>query len=571
MFHSFKSLKAWQKIILSLTAAAAAVGVYFAYALATTPKTQALAANTKLVTVEYGNISNTISATGSLAFSNTASLTFGAESTVSTVGVSTGDSVKKGQVLATLNTTSLQAAVTAAQVNLATAESNLEDAQNPYTATDIKKANLAVTQAELSLQSAQQALQDALNPDPTTIAARQNAVDAAQANLIKAQNDLVTLQAGPTPAELAKANVAVEQAAAAVMQAQANLAAALQGTDTTAIALAQANLDLQLANLEAAQDALAALVAGPTAAELAAAQLAINQAQVALDQAKASLAELQNPDPLTIAQLEAAVDSATLALQQAEDNAATVQAGADANNVTAKQLQYDSAKAALDNAKAQLANATLTAPFNGIVSAVNIIVGQTVSATTDVIDMVDTSTVEMDATADEIDVPSIKVGQSVTLSVDAYPDAVIEGVVATLSLIGKSSSGIVSYPLIVRVTTIPDGVELREGMSATGTIIVEQANHVLVIPTSAIGGTEANPTVTVMVNGQTEVRSVTLGITDGTYTQVLSGLAQGDQVVVQTSTSSSSSSASSSSSSNVFGDLSGGSIGGGGSPPAGMP
>ena len=72
-------------------------------------------------------------------------------------------------------------------------------------------------------------------------------------------------------------------------------------------------------------------------------------------------------------------------------------------------------------------------------------------------------------------------------------------------------------------------------MSATATLVVQQANNVLVIPSRAIGGSVSNPTVSVMVNGELVDMPVTLGISDDTQTEVVGGLKEGDMVLVDMS------------------------------------
>ncbi|HEY91163.1 MAG TPA: efflux RND transporter periplasmic adaptor subunit, partial [Dehalococcoidia bacterium] len=84
--------------------------------------------------------------------------------------------------------------------------------------------------------------------------------------------------------------------------------------------------------------------------------------------------------------------------------------------------------------------------------------------------------------------------------------------------------------------TVPSGVELREGMSATASIIVERATDALLVPNQAISGSFEEPVVTVMVNDETQQRTVTLGISDGLWTEVIAGLTANDIVVVPTTT-----------------------------------
>jgi HlyD family secretion protein len=210
--------------------------------------------------------------------------------------------------------------------------------------------------------------------------------------------------------------------------------------------------------------------------------------------------------------------------------------------VELKQQQVASAQTALDNAEAALGSATLVAPFDGIVSAVNIEAGQTVSASTVAIEIVDPSVVEVSATVAEVDVPQVKVGQKVTISLDALPDDEFSGVVSTISIVGNSQSGVVSYPVSITLD-VPSGVVLRGGMSGTATITTMEIDNVLLVPAAAVSGASTNnPTVTVMVNGTPEARQVKLGQSNDVYTQILSGLNAGDEIVVAYTSSSSSSS-----------------------------
>lgn len=73
---------------------------------------------------------------------------------------------------------------------------------------------------------------------------------------------------------------------------------------------------------------------------------------------------------------------------------------------------------------------------------------------------------------------------------------------------------------------------LKAGMTGTSTIIVQQANNVLLVPIKAVGGTLSNPTVIVMTNNQTQTLPVKTGINDGTYTEITAGLQEGDIVVI---------------------------------------
>jgi len=467
MIKMFINLKIWQAALLLLIVCGIVGGFYAAFGRASTSSaSSSLSSNERLVRVQYGNLTNSVSASGSLVLANQENLSFGSAGTVQEVNVAVGDSVKKGDVLAELDNStmlSLQGSVTSAKIALRNAQQALQNAQTQ-----------GIADAQRAVVEAQQQLSNAQTQGPLNIAAAQNAVDTATQNY----NDVLArfMNGTATSQNLENAQIQLDTA-------NLNLEIAQQNADT-AIANAQDNL---------------------TAAEQA----------------------LANTGPGSL-------------------------------DLELKQQQVTSAQAALDDALASLGNATLAAPFDGIISTVNIDAGQTVSNGAVAIVIIDPSDVEMSATVDEIDVPQVKVGQKVAVSLDALPDDEFSGVVSSISLIGNSQSGVVSYPVTIDLT-VPSGVQLRQGMSATATITTQEVDNVLLVPAAAISNSSTNPTVTVMVNGVPEVRSVKVGQSNDTYTQVLSGLSAGDEVVVAYTSSSSSSSSSSS-----RGDFGIGGFGGGG-------
>ncbi len=468
MLKMFITLKAWQVVVLLLIVCGIVGGFYAAYGRASTSAaTSSLPANSRIVRAQYGNLTNSVSASGSLVLPNTDGLTFGGAGTAQEVNVQAGDSVKKGDVLAKLDNASilsLQESVTSAQIVLQDAQDALQNALTQ-----------GVADAQRAVVEAQQQLSNAQTQGPLNIANAQYAVNNAQETY---NNSLTQFMSGKiTAQELDNARTQLEMA-------NLNLEIAQQDANST-VANAQDNL---------------------TAAEQA----------------------LANTGPGSL-------------------------------DVQLKQQQVASAQAALDNAEAALGNATLVAPFDGIVSAVNISAGQTVSAGTVAIQIVDPSNVQVSATVDEIDVPQVKVGQKATISLDALPNDTFSGVVSTISILGNSQSGVVSYPVTINLTD-PSGVSLRQGMSATATIITQEIDNVLLVPSAAISGASSNnPTVRVFVNGVVEVRQVKVGQSNGTYTQIMSGLNAGDEVVI-TSTSTSTSTSGSSSRGIGIGGFGGGGI-----------
>jgi RND family efflux transporter MFP subunit len=246
--------------------------------------------------------------------------------------------------------------------------------------------------------------------------------------------------------------------------------------------------------------------------------------------------------------LESSVEMAELQVEiaQAQVRAARAQyekaqdlPGADEDAAKASweiaKLNLKIAKLNLDAAELNLEKAVIVAPFDGVVADITITEGKEISTATlatPAISLVDTSEIEMRGFIDEIDIAMVKVGQAANITLDALPDEEVKGSVVFISPVGTIQAGVVSYATTI---TLENSIEeLRDGMSATAEIIIERRDDVLSIPNRTIRGTLENPTVVVLVDGQQEERQITLGLSDGINTEVLSGLEEGEKVVVPT-------------------------------------
>jgi len=190
------------------------------------------------------------------------------------------------------------------------------------------------------------------------------------------------------------------------------------------------------------------------------------------------------------------------------------------------ELQYDQAKAELDKA-------TITATFDGIIANIYITEGQqlsTMNYANPAICLIDTSEIRLSGAIDEIDVSRVRLGQEAVITLDALPEKEVKGRVTFISPASTIQTGVVFYKTTI-VLENPDA-ELKDGMSASAEIILEQHDNVLLIPNRAIQGSLENPWVEVLVNGKTEQREITLGLSNGASTEVLAGLAEGEEIVL---------------------------------------
>ncbi len=478
------------------------------------------ATRTQIVSVTRGNLSTTISAIGTVTMSNQADLTLGSGGSTSTVytitevNVAEGDTVNEGDILARLDTTSLQATVTQARASLRTTQINLEEATSEAT---LLKAQAAVENAEINLTNAKKDLEET---EANLIPDAQEALEAAQTNLVNVQTNaeisIKDAENNLTDAKEAQYDYWWNNIYVEYMARDLNVPDDVnQENDKLLWAVEKAEWNLETTKQTAASN-------------IADAEDAVVKAEEALTEARS--------DSLTIKQKQLAVTQAQVNLLEAQDNLAYIEAG---YNIEQLQLQVDNAQADLDEAEAMLASATLTAPFDGVVSSVNVIVGDEVTANTTILHLVDIDTMQVDASVDEIDVAQVETGQMATITLDALSNVILRGTVTAVSPLASSQSGVVSYPLTIALIDAA-GKGLRDGMSATIEIISIQAEDVLLIPTQAITRNRMEQVVNVVIDeatGETEERVVQTGETNGTMTEVTGGLSEGEQVKVTASSS----------------------------------
>ena len=216
--------------------------------------------------------------------------------------------------------------------------------------------------------------------------------------------------------------------------------------------------------------------------------------------------------------------------------------------------QIDNAKIGLSNAQTNLENAQdtlddykVTAPISGTVVTKTAKAGDKIeggSAGT-LCTIYDLSYLEMTMSIDELDISQVEVGQTVEVTADAVEGKTYTGVVTKVSVAGTTSGGITTYPVTVRIDET-DG--LRPGMNVDAEIVISSAEGVLAVPSGAVnrGNTvlvtadspsAANATDQEAPEGYAYVE-VEIGVSDDSYTEIASGLLEGDTVAyIQTSSS----------------------------------
>jgi hypothetical protein len=177
------------------------------------------------------------------------------------------------------------------------------------------------------------------------------------------------------------------------------------------------------------------------------------------------------------------------------------------------------------------------APFNGIVAGIDIKQGDYTGSpglsSVIPIHLVDPKSLEISTEIDELDIAGIRVNQSADINLEAFPDIHFQGVVTSISVTPKEraqSSGIVIYDVKVAFTDISQ-VQVKSGMSASVDIITAEKKAVLLVPNKYIKqNSQGQKIVNILIDQKMQEQPVTLGLTDGAQTEVISGLNEGDVV-----------------------------------------
>jgi RND family efflux transporter MFP subunit len=226
-------------------------------------------------------------------------------------------------------------------------------------------------------------------------------------------------------------------------------------------------------------------------------------------------------------QVQAARAQRDMALQQR----ALIQEGPRAQEIEMARAQVAQAQAGAVFARLQLANATITAPFDGTVTRRFVDPGQLVSVMPGAgmvatVAQIDPVYVNLDVS--ETDLARVKPGQHVSLRVDAYADRLFAGTVREVGLAADPRVRVFRVKVAV---PNPDHV-LKPGMFARGQITVGRHDDALVIPRDAIASDSGQASVFIADAGKARLRKVRLGMTSGPVVEVLEGLAKGDAVIV---------------------------------------
>jgi HlyD family secretion protein len=210
--------------------------------------------------------------------------------------------------------------------------------------------------------------------------------------------------------------------------------------------------------------------------------------------------------------------------------------------------QVASAKEEVQRAQTNLGYATITSPIDGVVLSKSVEEGQTVAASFSTPELFtiaqDLTNMQVVADVDEADIGDVKEGERVTFTVDAYPDDTFEGEVKQVRQEATTTNNVVTYEVVISAPNAD--LKLKPGLTANVTIYTAERKGVLSVPSKALRFTPQKETVGKMkivdvANAKNKVwtlegnsivaHKVNIGMTDGTNTQIVGGIAEGTKVI----------------------------------------
>lgn len=408
--------------------------------------------------------SGKIVAEGSVVPVRYSRLGFSVAGTVASLPVQQGDQVKKDQVIAKLDTTDFETAVQKAQAGVKTAEANVAKIKAGPRTEDVAAAESKVGVAEAAVKAAEGRLSAAQGQASEA----QAGITSAQGGLQASQAAFDKVKAGATDDDIAIAQRKVEQAKnqAWGFQAQRDAicgrSSGIKVIDQAACDQAQANVQANDENIRLAELALQQLQNGARNEDVRSAQAAVTQSQGSVGSAQARARTAQG----NVQAAQGDVANAQANLQSAKAELERVKVPARPEDIAVAEAQLNEAKVALAAAQADLDKASLKAPFDGIITTLDVKQGERVQPNTPLITVADTSKWQIDTTdLTELNVVRLKKGDPVTITFDALPDVTLPGTITRISDQGENKQGDIVYTVTVTPNQWDD--RLRWKMTAS--------------------------------------------------------------------------------------------------------
>lgn len=470
------------------------------------PKT----ANSITSVVERRTLESTVLATGQLTSATDLDLSFKASDVVSAIPVSVGSVVRKGAVLAMLGNQDELGALNQARGSLAFAEANKKKIVEGATSEEIRVAQVALDAAERELQNTK---------DQQAILV-QNAHRALLSNGLEAVSSAST--SAPAPV------------------ISGTYTGSTEGAYTISVYSTSTGGYFSFSGVESGTGVMSTTRAEPLGTKGLFIQFPANTASAGFTW----VVSVPNTRSVTYASYynayQLALGTSRNAIATAESVVTSRKADLDFRRKEARPSEMEaadaeilSAQGRLQSAQAAYENTIIRAPADGTITKIDIKIGETASLGKVVIVLEDVKNLYLEANINEANIAEIKLDQPVSVTFDAFgPDKVFNAAISHIDPSSTIVSGVVNYK--IKAAMAPDPI-IRPGMTANMTVVTNKKENVLVVPTRAVTTKNGQKFIRVVADAKTKdftEKTVTLGMEGDDGVEILSGLSEGEEVVV---------------------------------------
>jgi len=484
-------------------------------------------ANIQVGTVKRQDILKTVLTTGQVVSETDLDLSFQASGVVRRINVKEGDHVQAGAVLAVLDQGSARANLESAQGSFAQAKANYDKILAAATTQDIAVTEAALNTAKTSLENARQNLKNEL----------QTAYTNTNTSVLAYTNILFSNSQSSTPQFSIPGTVNTNPELLSLINSErVTVNTTLTDWPNKISGLTDTNLDaavtVSLANLDLVSKYFSDIInilATYTQVTSGGSQTTITTYQSNVSTAKSTVDSLRS----SIVADNQALNTAKASLAQAEATLNLKKAPPRPEDLSIAEAQVMSAQGSLDSAQAALNNTVIVSPISGIVTQVDIKLGEQAQATKEVIKVLNASELHTEAQVSEADIASVQVGQSIDYTFDALdPDEHFTNKVLTVNPASNIVSGVVNYKVTGGLENIK---QVKPGMTANMTILVSEKKNVLVVPSSSIINKSGKKLVKVIDDPKKKTYhevEVSTGLeADGGVVEILGGLSENQSIV----------------------------------------
>lgn len=473
-------------------------------------------------TVALGPVKQYVKVSGQVASSKDANLSFQSVGAVAFVGVKAGDRVEQGRIIATLSAGDAQAALLQAQASLANSQAVLAQLEQGARKEEVAIKEQTLENAKSSLDQAYAALPDAI----------QN-VDAVTADVVKNKfSSFFSLNNGYYQLSFSSCDQRLQGELETKRTALETVLADFQKKSSVITTLSSTqNVDATFENAYRAAIATNELVNAVSNLLLASCSIgnsSLEGFRVTLSVVKTTMTGLFSD----ITAKRSSLIIAKNTFNQASRDLDLTKAGTDPYKIKAQAALVAQAEAQVAQAKSGLGKTMIIAPFTGVISNVDLSIGETVSLGKTVISMLAVDGFEIEAKVPEVDIVKVKVGEEVDVTLDAYGrDIIFPATVTRINPTATTEGTVPVYKVIV--TFLGKDERIRQGMTANVQIVTEKKSKVVVVPARFITVTSSDKgTVILLVAGKEQIREVRLGVrgADGLF-EITSGLIGGEELL----------------------------------------